>query len=272
MQADLDPAREVYPNAPLQLVACEVAYTLAPSANVDEARDALYERLGDIYPIPAPPPGPAITFHLGPGGPQVAGQGFRFLDFERTSSVAVSHASIVIETSRYQRFEGFCERVVEAIGGLASVVRIVAAQRIGLRYIDEVPVAVLPSGDFDGYFTESVLAPGKLVPDVGTPAEFLTTSRFALGPGQHTTMRTGVLSTPVVTPEGPLSIARPTRGPYFLIDIDSSWEAGATTPPLPFDPSVVSDILKALHAPVRALFEHSITDKLRDDVLRKEPA
>jgi uncharacterized protein (TIGR04255 family) len=129
---------------------------------------------------------------------------------------------------------------------------------------------VLADGSFDSYFTESVLAPGMPVPDVGRPHEFLTTSRFAVGPDRNTVMRTGVLTTPVVAPQGPLAIARQTQPPFFLVDIDSSWQAETETSPLTFDASAIADVLRSLHTPVRLLFEHSITDKLRDDLLRKE--
>jgi uncharacterized protein (TIGR04255 family) len=267
---ELDPAREVYPNAPLQLVACEVAYALAPGADVNAARDALYEQLHGTYPLPGPPPA-SLTLEVGPAGPmpQLA-QGFRFLNLERTRSVAVSPASIILESSRYHRFEDFLEDAVTAVEALGAAVRLAAASRIGLRYIDEVPLGALRAESFDGYFTESVLAPGMPVPHVGRPQEFLTTSRFAVGPDHNTVMRTGVLTTPVVAPDGPLAIARPTEPPFFLVDIDSAWQAGALTAPLSFDPSAIANVLRSLHAPVRALFEHSITEKLRDDLLRKE--
>jgi uncharacterized protein (TIGR04255 family) len=107
------------------------------------------------------------------------------------------------------------------------------------------------------------------VPDVGSPVEFLTTSRFLIGPDRNVVLRTGVLINPLVSPQGPLLIARPAEMPFFAIDIDSAWQA-AVTPPLPFNASAIADVLQSLHVPVRALFEHSITDKLREEVLRKE--
>jgi len=266
----LDPSREIYPNAPLQLVACEVAYALVPGADISSARDVLYEHLGDRYPLPGPSPA-SLTVTVGAGGPmpQLA-QGFRFLNLERTQSVAVSPASIILESSRYHRFEDLLDQAVAAVEALGAGVRIAATSRIGLRYIDEVSLNALPDRSFDGYFTDSVLAPGMPVTDVGGPQEFLTTSRFVVGPDRSTVMRTGVLTTPVVTPDGPLAIARRTEPPFFLVDIDSSWQAAAETSPLPFDPPVMADVLRSLHTPVRALFENSITDKLRNDVLRKE--
>jgi uncharacterized protein (TIGR04255 family) len=135
---ELDPDREVYVNAPLQLVACEVNYALAPG-DMDAARDGLYERLADVSPMPGPAPA-AVTLEIGPAGavPQLA-QGFRFLNLERTWSVVVSPVSIVLETSRYHRFEVFLDRVVQAVEALGAALRVAATPRIGLRYIDEVP-------------------------------------------------------------------------------------------------------------------------------------
>jgi uncharacterized protein (TIGR04255 family) len=267
---ELDPEREIYPNAPLQLVAAEISYALAPGADIQLARDALYERLQGSYPLPGPAPA-SLTVAIGPGGPMPQfAQGFRFLDLERSRSVAVSSTSIILEASRYHRFEDFLEHAAAAIDALGAVVRVAAASRIGLRYIDEIAQSALPGRSFDGYFAESVLAPGMLVSAVGRPQEFLTTSRFAVGPDRNTVMRTGVLTTPVVTPDGPLAIMRRTEPPFFLVDIDSYWQAGAETSPLRFDWSAIADILHSLHAPVRALFEHSITEKLRNELLRKE--
>lgn len=270
LPSELDPTREVYPNAPLQLVACEVGYVLAPGADINSARDQVYEQLEPEYPLPGEAM-MSLTVAMGPQGATThqESQGFRFLDRQKTNSVAATPTSVVIESSRYTRFEEFLERILNAVDAMGASLRIAAATRIGLRYIDEIPRSRLPEDTFTGYFTESVLAPGQEVPDVGEPAEFMTTSRFAVATDTHSVMRTGVLSTPVVAAQGPLTIPRPTTGPFFLIDIDSSWQA-LETESRAFDRGAISEVLYALHAPVRSLFEQSITDKLRNEVLRTE--
>lgn len=270
MSTTLDPDRTIYLNAPLKLVACEIAYTLAPGADVSAAREAVYEALSDAYPLPGPPP-QELTLEVGLQGAVTHSgpQGFRFLNRERTHSLVATGASLIIETSAYHRFETFADHVTEAISALGKHVSIPAAHRIGLRYIDEISLADLPKAEFQTYFTESVLAPGGEVPDVGAPAEFMTTSRFTFSQDRNTVMRTGVVQTPVVNTVGPLTIPKPSSPPLFLIDIDSSWQA-LTSPPLTFQPETISEVLVGLHAPVRALFEHSITDELRSNVLRKE--
>lgn len=269
LTSELDPKREVYPNAPLQLVACELGYALAPGADINAAHAQMYERLSGEYPVPGEAM-VSVTVAVAPQGPPMAhqeAQGFRFLDRQKTHSVAASAASVVIESSYYTRFEEFLERILSVVDALGDSLRIATTTKIGLRYIDEIPKSRLPEGTFKGYFTDSVLAPGDEVPEVGRPEEFMTTSRFPVAADTNSVMRTGILSTPVVAAQGPLTIPRPTTGPFFLIDIDSAWQA-VETESRPFEREAIGEVLCALHAPVRSLFEQSITDKLRNEVLR----
>jgi uncharacterized protein (TIGR04255 family) len=60
-----------------------------------------------------------------------------------------------------------------------------------------------------------------------------------------------------------LHISRSPTGSYFLIDIDSGWNAPVDDLP-EFAVGEVLDVLDRLHAPVREVFERMITDKLRD--------
>jgi uncharacterized protein (TIGR04255 family) len=267
----LDPNREVYPRAPLKLVACEIVYTLAPGAAVETVQESFYDALGEVYPLPGVAP-QGVVVEVLPGAPPrttQTPQGFRFLDRERTRSVVVSPQSLIVETSAYTRFEHFAERVTEAVTALAGVLRVAATHRIGLRYIDEIALHDLPDGRWEPYFSDAVLAPARAVDGVGAPAEFLTTCRYDVGGDRQATIRTGVLAAPVVSPDGPLAIPNPSRPPLALIDIDSAWQVVAATTPLPFDAAEIEPLLIALHAPVRALFEDNITDDLRK-VLRQE--
>jgi uncharacterized protein (TIGR04255 family) len=269
----LDPDREVYPHAPLKLVACEIAYTLAPGVNVEASAQGVYDALGTDYALPGVAPmGLIIEVPPGGGPPRTttAPEGFRFLDRERTRSIVVTSRSMILEASSYTRFEEFAQRVSDAVTAVADVVRIAAAHRIGLRYIDEIPLCVLPEGQWDPYFSDGVLAPLQPVKDVGAPAEFITTCRYDLGADRQVTLRTGVLGAAVVSADGPLAIKGPSTPPLALIDIDSAWEAKTATTPLKFDAAAIEPLLMALHAPVRALFENSITDDLRNHVLRQE--
>jgi len=115
-----------------------------------------------------------------------------------------------------------------------------------------------------------MLAPLHPVEGVGVPTEFLTTCRYELGHDRQVTLRTGVLKSQVVSADGPLSIKEPSSPPLALIDIDSAWHAVATTTPITFDAATITPLIVDLHAPIRALFENSITDDLRNQMQRQE--
>ncbi len=265
--------REVYPGAPLKLVACEVSYQLAPGADLDAAAAPFYDAVDADYPLPGPAPAQEMRLEVGPSGSthSVVSHGFRFLSNDRTRSVAVSPTALIVETSTYTRFEDFADAVVSAVEALESSLRVAAVTRVGLRYIDEVPLAHLPDGDLAGYFADDVLAAGRLVEGIGEPDEFLTTTSYSLGEDRRAVVRTGRVAQPIVVETGPLAIAQPSSPPLFVIDVDCAWQAKTTLPEV-FDRESIGRIVQSLHAPVRTLFESSITEKLRDEVLRKDPA
>lgn len=59
----------------------------------------------------------------------------------------------------------------------------------------------------------------------------------------------------------------PPPGPLFKLDIDSFWQAGDEVPE--FDPGFVLARADELHEPVRGVFERLISDRLREEVLRR---
>jgi len=74
-----------------------------------------------------------------------------------------------------------------------------------------------------------------------------------------------------VDPNGPLRLKSADHGPYFLLDIDSYWTSPAElVPEFALDDALM--LCNELHSPVREVFEAAITEKLRNDVLRKESA
>jgi len=268
---DLPDNREVYPNAPLKLVACELRMQLAPGVDVAAAAAPFYDDVEADYPLqgPSPEQGFRVDFSaIGPVPAALSG-GFRYLTREKTRSVTVTSSALVVETSAYTRFEDFSDQIGRVIDALGQRLKIVSVERIGLRYIDELPVADLPGQTTDGFFAPSSLACGTAVPGLGEPAEFLSTSSYPLGADRHAVMRAGRVNQPIVAANGPLRIPHPSTSPLFVIDVDCSWTA-VDTPPLAFESGIITEVLADLHKPVRALFEHTITDKLRNNVLRKE--
>jgi len=187
----------------------------------------------------------------------------------RTLSVMVAPSAVIVETSAYTQFEEFLEVIHRALLAAASAVALAGIQRVGIRYIDEIRVeGVRGPVDWFDYINPALLCATALDADL-TPQRTEGLAEFELDDGQRTVMRFGAMTGWVVDPGGPLRLRRAEDGPFFLIDLDSFWVSPGEGIP-EFDVERVIDRVKMLRAPVRALFEASITDRLRDEVFRKE--
>lgn len=259
----LDPNREIYPNAPLKLVAFELRYPEAPE--LLDAQPELDQRLRKRLPLLGPPPVSEMRFEVASGAaPRAFGRqgGLRRTDRRRRQAVAVTPIGATIETSQYTRFEEFRVFVEEVLGHLAVTVDLPAVERVGIRYIDELDPVDLPQPvDWTDYIAPELLRVSGFFDH--EPLETNTVAVFAPATDQRLVLRYGVAQAPVVNPGGPLHITRSPAGSYFLIDIDSGWNAPADDLP-EFAVDEVLDLLDRLHAPVRDVFEQMLTDKLRD--------
>lgn len=268
----LEPDREVYPNAPLKLVAAEVRYPLAPRLLADAA-DFLHARLGGL-PILEPVQEHTLQVGLGGPGPDIqAGTArfFRLMSRDRTASATITPNRAIVETSRYERYERLRDLVEALVRALEEFKQPALYQRLGLRYIDEIRIPGIDEtpGDWRPYIASELLAPmniGSAYAEL-TPWQWEAVLRFDRGPQAGLLMRYGSLAGFTVDPTGPLRVKPDGAGPYFLIDIDSFWEGSEVAD---FKADEVLSCLDHLHEPVRALFERSITDQLRNEVLRKE--
>src|SRR5690349_21151555 len=124
--------REIYPNAPLQFVAFELRMPYAPALAMLEAASHVYSALQDLVPIiqpPAIPPGFEIANATGPGVTVTSGP-TRMVDRRRGLSVIVSPQHLVVETTRYTRFEDFEEVIRRVVDSAAEVGPIAGMHRV----------------------------------------------------------------------------------------------------------------------------------------------
>lgn len=268
----LDPNREVYPNAPLQYVACEVRFPYHPG--IAGATDRLFKAVGPEFPIVEP--ATETTLVVGPAGSISAPaetKTVRFMTRDRRASVLVTPTQLVVDTTKYVRFEDFLAWIEIGLAGLSSLETPVAgAVRIGLRYIDEVRVADIgaTTESWSPYVSGHLLAAGT-VDVVGISAQTMQgLVQYNLDVEHSVVMRYGSLSGRTVgdTPLAPRGALQ--DGPYFLFDIDSFW----TQPGhglAEFATEAVKAEVISLHDPIRELFESSITDRLRQ-VFREVPS
>jgi len=263
--------REIYPNAPLQLVAWELRTPAIPTFQTSSGVvSAMSGRLRDLTPIVAQPEA-ALLFDpaLEPGQQTPRPEARqRLMDRRQMLSITFGPTATLVETTAYTSFDSFREVIERVIRALESLDEASGFERVGMRYIDEVRVPGVddPSG-WPGYINDDLLV--RLPLEGASLSSTQTLTEYRLESDYHVTLRSGALQGRTVDTSGPLRLPRLSDGHYFLLDIDSYW-ANPRTDPIPeFSMAAVLETTDHLRQPVRSLFEASITEKLRDEVLRR---
>ncbi len=262
----LDPDREIYPNAPLRLVAFEVRYPPVPQFESATGQERIYEALRDDFPIYGPPP--ITQFELGAGGTRQSQRGVTFMNRQRTLSVAITNESLAIETSAYERFEHFSALIQRVVRVAEELGRIPAMLRLGLRYIDEIVVPGVEGVEaWREYIADDLIAAGQFH---GYPTlDYRVSLAIRIGDDHVVNVRGGMVRDRILNPDGALRIAQAPQGEYFLLDLDSYWSSPGDEYP-EFSSQAVLETCERLHDPIRTVFERAIKPKLRDEVLRHE--
>jgi uncharacterized protein (TIGR04255 family) len=175
---------------------------------------------------------------------------------------------MTFETSAYRRFEELRDSIAAVLEVVDGLELEIVPRRAGLRYIDEIDEEQLPApGEWHRYIDPALSS--ALDHFETRPLEHQSAALFEGGDGEQVVLRYGLMRQSAVDPTGPLVIESPPRGRYYLIDIDSAWLGSDEAKPLA---AWALEKLSVLHAPVRRLFESSITNELRNEVLRRRSA
>jgi uncharacterized protein (TIGR04255 family) len=265
--------REIYPNAPVVLVALEVKHPDAGSLSHAQQRkikqhlikDAPIQRTGQLA---------TVEGFLGPSStPTVRVEKFpRYLSRDSTLSVSFRDTAVVVETTRYPGWRPLLSLGVSAWQARVEVGDIDGVERAGLRFVNEVRVPVDSLSGWRQWVDPGLLGPADVAGKLHLPLgqwQGLTTFRPS---AEHTVvLRYGTADGYAVDPGGDLK--RPAAhppGPFFLIDIDSFWTPEGGVPD--FDVEALTQTVDDLHGPVDGLFENLITERLREEVLRRGSA
>lgn len=261
--------REVFPNAPLEFVAAEVRFPYSPKLGRHESFDILVDLLGDVFPIPDREE--QREFAVGPQGVQAAEPQvtYRLLAKDRMSSVTVGHSRVNLEVTNYQEYREFRQLIRRALDALDTFGVVVGVERVGLRFIDEVRVpSVQTASDWRGYIADEFLGP-LVLSNEGTVENLEGIVEMKTHAETHLVLRYASLHGAGVVGGGPLRRRKPpSSGPFFVIDTDSFWQGPEI---MDFDVESVLDVFDDLHEPVGAIFHRTITDRLKDEVLRSNP-
>lgn len=251
--------REVFPNAPLALVAAEVRYPAVAERPIGMlVQRGIRDELGSDWVIHNDT---TQTFEAGVSetGPQASLRSEtirRITSRLRTKIITVQESNFTIEVADYVNFEHFRDLVGRVSEAVEKWVEPDGILRVGLRYIDEITVPE-PTPDWARWLDPALLAP--TLPSGNPPRKWTGAVQYQVAGGQVLVLRYGPSENPVVSPVGPLRRPRVPEGPIFMLDFDSSWQPDDIPE---FRADRIVTIAQRLHSPLRGLFDSLIQPRL----------
>src|ERR1700737_281888 len=212
--------REIYPNAPLRLVAAELRYPFAPRLGSPEVLEELTGAFRNQFPIPEQAAVPVLmAMAARAGGSPQPSTANRFLTKDRTSSVTVTPMNVLLETTQYEGYEWFrslLESCLIALGTRAEA--IVGLERVGLRYVNEIRVPGLTSfTEWERYVSNKILAPMSILGD-REPSSIQGVVQAQPIDNVTILVRFGALKGQVVSPVGSLKVKQlAVDDPFFMV-------------------------------------------------------
>lgn len=267
------PTRRRYRHAPLAYVIFQVMHPAAtPVGRGDE--EAIKRALRSYVPLANREVLSQLEFTgqlNGGAGPQTKVRNeeqLRFTSRDKRMSVTFAPNAVTLETTRYETWEQLREVAMAALEARMDVAPVDGVERIGLRYLDEVRVPGVSAPAWGEWVNPELAAP-TLAPDLLVPHQQQSVVQYTTdSPEVVVALRYGAVDGPSAVQGIPLLVSPPAAsGPFFLIDTDASWTP-AEVPLL--DPASVLEKADDLHRYVKELFEASLTDRLREEVLDAE--
>lgn len=267
--------REIYPNAPIVLMAIEVRHTQCAPLDRKQVGD-MSERVRDLLPLPGEMNETSFAVQTSTDGPptqhQVVSTFPRWTSRDKRTALSVRPDSLTIETTEYGSYNRIRELFNVALLARLAVAAPAGVERIGLRYIDEIRVPTENDKDmpeWEQWVDTSLLGPSHVGTQLNLEPMFNEgTCVFSGGSDRALVLRYGAQNDYVVQSTPDLRRPLPPPTPLFKLDIDSFWQAADEVPE--FDTIFILHRADDLHDPVRDVFESVITDNLREKVLRHE--
>lgn len=266
--------REVYPNAPIVLMVAEVRHT--PCEPLERKQvNQLSTFVRDALPLPGEINEVSVEFLAGPGSAPTHQQTVaalpRWTTRDRRTALTVRQNSLTIETTQYGSYERVRALLELALRARIAVAAPAGVERIGLRYIDEIRVPSVNGNDrplWGDWVDSTLLGPAH----IGSALDLLPTASegtivFSKTDNRALVLRYGAQEDLAVQSTPDLRRPVPPPGPLFKLDIDSYWQSGDEVPE--FTTELVLAQADALHEPVRGVFESVISNRLREEVLRR---
>lgn len=257
------PNREIFPFAPLALVAAEIRFTDAARLRQQQTKDEVTIALEERFPFAEPLQRAEVNLSFGSAGIQEL-QGVVLKNASSTETLTIMSQSLTYETTAYSNFEDLLEAVTAACDALDAAKVRPAMQRIGLRYVDEVrvPEPVTDVRQWKRWIDGRLLAHLEIGPNDFPAVGSQGICTYDLGDGKGLNVRFAALNQgPIVVPQFLRRPAIPS-GPFFVLDFDGFHDL-AGKEAIPLSAQEVQDSLSAVHAPCGTAFQRSITDEAR---------
>ena len=232
--------------SPLILVAAQVNFEEV-GREVSHAHARAFQRSLGSDRWPALQSAPLVQATMTPGGvvTEPNRQAYRLANHGENASLQINPDSVTLESRAYTGWDAFRGDLAAVLAALADVFDPGVQERLGLRYIDQIP---LPEGEDDwkllvresllGLSGDTMFVDGIVASDQRVLLQLDDSIRCVLRHGQ---------------------LAEPTTdrtGGAYLIDIDVYQEGGL------FEPAVADAGADVLHGYVGRLFRACVTDRL----------
>lgn len=259
------PNREVFPKAPLALVAAEIRFTDAARLRQQQTKDEIAIALEERFPFAEALQQANFNLTIGGGPPQIQERlGVVLKNANSTASLTTMSESLTYETTAYDSFEGLLEAVTSASEALVAAKVRPALQRVGLRYIDEVrvPEAVSDVRHWSRWVNERLVGHLEVGPEDYPATSTQTVSTYDLGEGRGLNIRCAALNQGTIVV--PQHLRRPPveSGPFFVLDFDG-FQDFTNLDVVQLSANIVGDALSAVHVPCGTAFQRCITDEAR---------
>ncbi len=258
------PHREVFPEAPLALVAAEIRFTDAARLRQQQTKDEVAIALEGRFPFAEPLQQTGVNL-IPDTPPQIQQRiGMVLKNATSTEALTVMSESLTYETTAYTNFDDLLEAVTAACDALIAAKVRPAMRRVGLRYIDEVrvPEAITDVRQWSKWIDHRVIDQLAVGPDDFPATMTQSVSTYDLGGGKGLNVRYAALNQgPIVVPQ---FLRRPTivSGPFFVLDFDGFHDF-TDGQAISLSSALVRENLSAVHVPCGTAFQRSITDEAR---------
>jgi uncharacterized protein (TIGR04255 family) len=131
------PKNEKLAASPLTVVVAQLRYEPRPEVSDREFLRSFAKALGGKYPRVEE--ATSVRMTLAPDGTlsnKEEGRGWKLQSADGEWSVVVLQEAVALETTKYQRWAGFMERLALVLGAVENVLSPATEQRLGLRYVD----------------------------------------------------------------------------------------------------------------------------------------